>query len=91
MEILQALAAFHAEGRPIWKPMHLQPVYRSNPFVSVNVNGKDTAGRSSCIQNTGAADSGADIFKRGLCLPSDNKMTPQLQERVIQIVKKCFD
>ena len=77
-EILDALAAFNAEGRPIWKPMHLQPIYRGNEFV--------TAGES----NTGVADVGADIFERGLCLPSDNKMTPADQDVVIEIIKRCF-
>lgn len=71
-EILQTLASYNAEGRPIWKPMHMQPMYRKNPFV--------TAGK----------DAGADIFHRGLCLPSDNKMTAKEQEKVIQIVRSCF-
>ena len=86
-EILAALAAFNAEGRPIWKPMHMQPIYRSNAFVTVDGNGR---GKSNAyIAGTGI-DVGADIFRRGLCLPSDNKMTPQQQDRVIEIIHRCF-
>ena len=86
-EILAALAAFNAEGRPIWKPMHMQPIYRSNAFVTVEGNGR---GKSNAyIAGTGV-DAGADIFHRGLCLPSDNKMTPEQQDRVIEIIHRCF-
>ena len=73
-EILAALAAFNAEGRPIWKPMHLQPIYRTNAFVTVQGNGR---GRSNAYITGSGVDVGADIFRRGLCLPSDNKMTPE--------------
>ena len=88
-EILDALSAFHAEGRPIWKPMHMQPIYRMNPFVTVEGNGR---GRSNAyIEGSGSgADVGADIFRRGLCLPSDNKMTPEQQRRIIEIIRRCF-
>lgn len=72
-EILETLARYNAEGRPIWKPMHMQPIYRMNKFVKV----KDM-------------DVGADIFERGLCLPSDNKMTQEQQDTVIEIIKDCF-
>ena len=82
MEILDALAAFNAEGRPIWKPMHLQPIYCSHPFVTRN---------GSYPKGTDAAwDVGADIFRRGLCLPSDNKMTPEQQDRIVEIIHRCF-
>ena len=79
-EILEALAAFNAEGRPIWKPMHLQPIYRSHPFVT----------RQGLCQGKNALDVGADIFQRGLCLPSDNKMTSEQQDRIIEIIHRCF-
>lgn len=86
-EILAAIAAFNAEGRPIWKPMHMQPIYRTHPFVTVQGNGR---GRSNAyIAGTGI-DVGADIFRRGLCLPSDNKMTPEQQDRIIEIIHRCF-
>jgi dTDP-4-amino-4,6-dideoxygalactose transaminase len=86
-EILDAISAFNAEGRPIWKPMHMQPIYRTNPFVTVEGNGR---GRSNAyIEGTGI-DVGADIFRRGLCLPSDNKMTVEEQDVVIEIIHRCF-
>ena len=72
-EILTKLSKLNAEGRPIWKPMHLQPIYADKPFVKLG------------------EDVGADIFERGMCLPSDNKMTPDVQDRIIEIVKSCFD
>ena len=87
-EILDVLAAFNAEGRPIWKPMHMQPIYRNNAFVTVEGNGR---GKSNAyIAGTGA-DVGADIFRRGLCLPSDNKMTADQQEVVIDLIHRCFE
>lgn len=87
-EILGALAAFHAEGRPIWKPMHMQPIYRANPFVTAAGNGRGSS--NAYIAGSGTVDAGADIFARGLCLPSDNKMTVEQQEQVIEIVRRCF-
>ena len=87
-EILSALAAFNAEGRPIWKPMHLQPIYRMNPFVTRLGSGR--GGSNAYIAGT-AEDIGADIFRRGLCLPSDNKMTPEEQDIIIDIIHRCFE
>ena len=86
-EILAAIAAFNAEGRPVWKPMHMQPIYRTNPFITREGNGR--AKSNAYIAGTGV-DVGADIFRRGLCLPSDNKMTPEQQNRVIEIIHRCF-
>lgn len=87
-EILDAIAAFNAEGRPIWKPMHMQPIYRMNPFVTRNGNGR--ARSNAYIKEAGVVDVGADIFQRGLCLPSDNKMTKEEQDVVIEIIRRCF-
>lgn len=87
-EILEALASINAEGRPIWKPMHMQPVYRMNPFITVEGNGR---GRSNAYIEGGGIDVGADIFNRGLCLPSDNKMKEWQQDRVIEIIHRCFE
>ena len=87
-EILDAIAAFNAEGRPIWKPMHMQPIYRMNPFVTRNGNGR--ARSNAYIKETCIMDVGADIFNRGLCLPSDNKMTKEQQDVVIEIIKRCY-
>ena len=86
-EILETLAKFNAEGRPIWKPMHMQPIYRTNPFVTVEGNGR---GRTNAYIKGSGVDVGADIFRRGLCLPSDNKMTEEQQDRVIEIIHRCF-
>ena len=72
-EILETLAKCNAEGRPIWKPMHMQPIYRMNKFVKAD-----------------SIDVSADIFERGLCLPSDIKMTEEEQNIVIEIIKNCF-
>ncbi|MCI6012742.1 MAG: aminotransferase class I/II-fold pyridoxal phosphate-dependent enzyme [Firmicutes bacterium] len=73
-EILETLASYNAEGRPIWKPMHLQPLYRKKDFVS-----------------TDEKNVSSDIFDRGLCLPSDISMTEEEQDRIIEIVKSCFE
>lgn len=87
-EILNAMSAFNAEGRPIWKPMHMQPIFRMNGFVTKFGNGR---GRSNAyIKENGIIDVGMDIFERGLCLPSDNKMTPEQQDVIIEIIRRCF-
>ena len=88
MEILDALSAFNAEGRSIWKPMHMQPLYRMNGFVTWEGSGR--ANSNAYIQGDKSTDVGADIFQRGLCLPSDNKMTAEEQDRVIKIIYRCF-
>ena len=87
-EILEAISAINAEGRPIWKPMHMQPIYRMHSFVTANGNGR--ARSNAYIKETGMIDVGADIFERGLCLPSDNKMTVEQQERIIDVICRCF-
>ena len=87
-EILERLLEYNAEGRPIWKPMHMQPIFRMSPFIKVSGSGR--AATNAYIAG-GCEDVGADIFNRGLCLPSDNKMTPEQQDIVIDIVKSCFD
>ena len=87
-EILEAIASINAEGRPIWKPMHMQPIYRMNPFVVRDGNGR---ARTNAYIDGGCLDVGMDIFERGLCLPSDNKMTVQQQEQIIEIIKSCFE
>lgn len=114
-EILETLANYNAEGRPIWKPMHLQPTYHKNAFVTAEnldelerkeeykeVSEKTTPAKAKKsydnlsdikrkeFQNS-VSDVGADIFSRGLCLPSDIKMTKEQQNKVIQIVKSCFE
>ncbi len=87
-EILETLAKYNAEGRPIWKPMHSQPMYRMNPFVTCEGNGR---GRTNAYIAGKGIDVGMDIFSRGLCLPSDNKMTAEEQDKVIEIIRSCFE
>ena len=85
--IMETLAKYNVESRPIWKPMHLQPIYRMNPFITKDGNGR---ARTNAYIAGNATDVGADIFNRGLCLPSDNKMTQEQQDVVIEIIKECF-
>ena len=87
-EILEKIFALNAEGRPIWKPMHLQPMYRSHEFITREGSGR---ARTNAYTAGGVEDIGADLFERGLCLPSDNKMTAEQQEIIIETVKRCFD
>lgn len=87
-EILKTLARYGAEGRPIWKPMHMQPVFRMNPFVTRNGDGR--AQTNAYIAGS-ATDVGMDIFSRGLCLPSDHKMTHEEQDVIIEIIRACFE
>ena len=93
-EILETLAEYNAEGRPIWKPMHMQPIYRMNGFVTREGNGRAKTNAYIAGGSKGKdgrpLDVGMDLFHRGLCLPSDNKMTPEEQEVIIEIVKRCF-
>ena len=73
--VMDALAAENIESRPIWKPMHLQPVFAENDFLPHREDGSSV---------------GEEIFDRGMCLPSDIKNTPQDMERIIGIVRGCF-
>ena len=73
-EILDVVASHNAEGRPIWKPMHMQPIYKDSPFVSVSISPVNE-----------------DVFERGLCLPSDNKMTKEEQDVIIELIRSCFE
>lgn len=84
-EILEAMEAFNTEGRPIWKPMYMQPIYRKHDFVTAEGLLKDGANAPKVF----SVD--ADIFERGLCLPSDNKMTPEEQDVIIDIIHRCFE
>lgn len=74
-EILEVLEKHNAESRPVWKPMHLQPINQGYDFVT----------------GTDGLDVGLDIFSRGLCLPSDIKMTASEQDEIIELVRSCFE
>lgn len=73
MSIMDKLNDANVEARPIWKPMHMQPVFKDNDFISIS----DTS-------------VGEQIFTRGLCLPSDIKMTAEQQDIIIEIIKSMF-
>lgn len=94
-EILDTLFKYNAEGRPIWKPMHMQPIYRNNPFITRDGDGR--AKTNAYIQGGTLGkdgkplDVGMDIFHRGLCLPSDNKMTVEEQDIIIEMIRSCFE
>lgn len=94
-EILDTLFKYNAEGRPIWKPMHMQPIYRNNPFITRDGDGR--AKTNAYIQGGTLGkdgkplDVGMDIFHRGLCLPSDNKMTKEEQDIIIEMIRSCFE
>ena len=86
-EILEAISSINAEGRPIWKPMHMQPIYRMNPFITRDGSGR---AKTNAYIAGEATDVGMDIFSRGLCLPSDNKMTKNQQDVIIEKIYLCF-
>jgi len=88
MEVLEALSEFNAEGRPIWKPMHLQPIYRSNDFITVG--GVSRGNSDFYIKHGENIAVTEDVFSRGLCLPSDNKMSEGQQKVVIDVILRCF-
>lgn len=94
-EILEAISMLNAEGRPIWKPMHKQPIYAMNEFYTREGNGR---GKTNAYIDGGVRgkdgkplDVGMDIFDRGLCLPSDNKMTVEQQDIIIKVIRSCFE
>ena len=92
IQIMDALAAENIESRPIWKPMHLQPVYADCDFFTEQ--GLCTAEKNCDIavgENEVPDSVGADIFDRGLCLPSDIKNTPEDMDRIISIVRSFFE
>ena len=72
-EIRDVLNKYNVETRPIWKPMHMQPIYKDNDFI--------------CLRE----DISRDIFDRGVCLPSDIKMTKVEQDKVIEMIRSCFE
>lgn len=88
-EILEKIASLNAEGRPIWKPMHMQPMYRMHAFITRDGDGRCKT--NAYIDEGKALDVGKDIFERGLCLPSDNKMTKEQQDIIIQVIRSCFE
>lgn len=94
-EILDTLFKYNAEGRPIWKPMHMQPIYRNHIFITREGDGRAKTNayiKGGTLGKDGKPlDVGMDIFQRGLCLPSDNKMTPEQQDMIIEMIRSCFE
>lgn len=76
LNIMETLEKENIDSRPVWKPMHLQPVFKEYDFITAKNDGTSVS---------------EDLFNRGVCLPSDTKMTEEEQERVIDIIKKCFE
>ena len=74
LEIMEALEKENIESRPVWKPMHMQPVFKAYDFIKVS---------DKPISE--------ELFEKGVCLPSDTKMTNEEQEVVINIIKKLFE
>lgn len=76
LNIMDTLEKENIDSRPVWKPMHLQPVFKEYDFITAKNDGTSVS---------------EDLFNRGVCLPSDTKMTEEEQESVIDIIKKCFE
>ena len=72
--VMDALAEYNIETRPIWKPMHLQPVFADCDF----------------IQTEEGISVSEDVFNRGLCLPSDIKNTAEDMDLILSIVRRQF-
>lgn len=87
-EILEILTRYNAEGRPIWKPLSSEPIFRNCDIITKNGTFR---ARTNAYISGNIEKVGLDIFERGLCLPSDNKMTKEEQEKVIELIKACFE
>ena len=75
LDVILALEKENIESRPVWKPMHLQPVFEKYDFINENETGISV---------------GEDLFNRGVCLPSDTKMTAEDMEKIITIIRSVF-
>lgn len=76
LDIMIALENENIESRPVWKPMHLQPVFKKYDFISTAKEGEKSISE--------------DVFNRGVCLPSDTKLTKEEMDRIISIIKNLF-
>ena len=74
LDIMMELESHNIESRPVWKPMHLQPIFKQYPFFTVS-------------EGISVAE---DYFNRGICLPSDTKMTTEQQQQVIAYIRALF-
>ena len=73
LDIMEALEKENIESRPVWKPMHMQPVFKNYDFIKIEEK-----------------PISEDLFERGVCLPSDTKMTEEEQKKVIDIIKNLW-
>lgn len=74
IQIMEALEKENIESRPVWKPMHMQPIFEKYDFITTRINGSNAE----------------ELFQNGVCLPSDTKMTKEQQELVIETIKNLF-
>ena len=76
------------ESRPVWKPMHLQPYYSECDFVGAD---EEHEARKITNKEMGSDNSvGGDIFRRGICLPSDTKMNEADMERICKVIREVW-
>lgn len=80
-DVMDALEEHNIESRPVWKPMHLQPVFEDCDFITVKGSKAQAAEGESIAE---------DVFNRGLCLPSDIKNTKEDMELIISVIRGCF-
>lgn len=76
LDIILNLEKENIEARPVWKPMHMQPVFKQYDFFNHNDGGRSIS---------------EEIFDTGICIPSDTKMTDEQINFVIELIKKCFE
>ena len=88
-EIMEVLEAHNIESRPIWKPMHQQSIYKSCLYITKDGLHRGTS--NAYTEMDEGIDVSGDVYSRGLCLPSDIKMKEDDQERVIEVIHRCFD
>ena len=75
IDLIRSLAADFIEARPVWKPMHLQPLYAGAPCFAHRPDESPVADR---------------LFQRGLCLPSGSNMRPEQADRVVAAIRKAL-
>ena len=89
-DVMDALDAENIESRPIWKPMHLQPIYADCEFYTERGLQENKAKVKGDNGDDWDKSVGGDVFRHGMCLPSDIKNTPEDMEKIIRIVRACF-
>lgn len=85
LDIMNALEEDDVESRPVWKPLHLQPVFSQCDFIS-DIQQLERMGDELGSDNSVAGT----LFRRGLCIPSDTKLTDEDLDRVCAVIKKLW-